>query len=471
MFRQGRSDTCKRAACCTGIALFVTAVSAALASPARGADETVPPASATVLKIANSATIAPDVPDTADAADVSTPADEPVVPADVNSPVVTAETPANQDGWVEVKPSPPRRVAKVISVRVRVVAHSHAWRAPSTTHAAVTHRRTVQYHAPSRQYHRRGTKEGVPARTSSSVAWAQRALSRAKDEPSGGQQSGDGICPSEPSICPDVCSDDSTQNSLQNVAEIVRCIVNSALAEIGNTEAGSAPDSGVATPAPPAPSGEPDTGGQYQCEDVRYHDPACESAPPGDSPAAPPTSAPTPDAAPVEPPSGTTVVPPASGSAAAPVGVATPSNPDGGWELVNEQPEQRPVAHVIAAAPRVRPTRVLQTTHTTGVTHVRPPSRVAVHTRRQSPSPEERPRVVALGPAAGASSSSDTGEWPLPTTVVLLALASIVLALGALAKVYGGGTAVGLRTRLSSKGLSAAHRRRPDDERGIRYRG
>jgi hypothetical protein len=48
----------------------------------------------------------------------------------------------------------------------------------------------------------------------------------------------------------------------------------------------------------------------------------------------------------------------------------------------------------------------------------------------------------------------------------LLALASLSLALLAVARAYGGGPAVALRTRLGSKGLSAARR-----VRGIRYRG
>jgi hypothetical protein len=78
---------------------------------------------------------------------------------------------------------------------------------------------------------------------------------------------------------------------------------------------------------------------------------------------------------------------------------------------------------------------------------------------------------AALATAAGPSSGSDTGERPLRTAVALLALASLALALLAVARAYGGGTAVALRTRLGSKGLSATRRRRGDDERGIRYRG
>jgi hypothetical protein len=476
-FSPGRGDACKRAACCACVALFVAAVSAALASPARGADETAPPAPPPVLKIASSATIAPDVPDTAAVADVSTPADETAVPADLDAPVIAAETPANQDGWVEVpaKPSTSHRVPKVIPVRARL----HARPATTTAPAAVTQRHAVQYHPRPRQYHHRATSVRPTGRTSSLLASSQparRGLSRAADEPASGLQSGDDICASEPSICPDVCSDDSIQNSLQNVAEIVRCIVNSALDEIGNSEDGSAPDSGLATPAPPAPAAEPDTSGQYQCEDLRYHDPACDSAPPAGSSATPPTSTPTPDAAPVAPPSGITPSPPApsgaapSSAGAPPVGAATPSNVDDGWELVHEPREQQPVTHVIAAAPRVRSTPVLETTHAR-VRHVRVSARPAVHTRAPAPAPatEGRPHVALARPAVG-SSGSETGESPLRTAVALLALASLAMVLLAVARAYGGGTAVALRTRLGSKGLSAARRRRGDGER-IRYRG
>jgi hypothetical protein len=415
-----------------------------------------------VLKIANSATIAPDVPETPVDADAPTPADETAVPADVDTPDVPAETPANQDGWVEVKPSTSHPAPTVISVRSAVPAHVQVRRAAVPRHE-------VQYQASPRQYHRRSTKVRPAAHTSSLHAPSQparSALSRSAHEPATGGQSGDDICTTEPPICPDVCSDDSPQNSVQNVAEIVRCIVNSALGEIGNGEAGSAPDSGVVTPVPLP---EPDASGQYQCEDLRYHHPACDSQAPAGSPAAPPTSTPTPDAAPVAPPSGTTVTPTAPGADSAPVGVAAPSNPDDGWELVHESRAPKPLSHVTAAAPLVRSTRVLQSAPAR-VHHVRVPTHPMVHPPKLSPTSEGRHRV-ALAPSAGASSGSKGAEWPLRTTVALLALASIALALAALAKVYGGGTAVALRTRLGSKGLSSARRRRPDDERGIRYRG
>jgi len=163
------------------------------------------------------------------------------------------------------------------------------------------------------------------------------------------------------------------------------------------------------------------------------------------------------------------VTPPAPGADSAPVGVAAPSNPDDGWELVHESRAPKPVSHLSAAAPRVRSTRVLQSAPAR-VHHVRLPAHPMVHPPKLSPASEGRHRV-ALAPAVGASSGSNDGEWPLRTTAALLALASLALALAALAKVYGGGTAVALRARLGSKGLSAARRRRPDDERGIRYRG
>jgi hypothetical protein len=128
------------------------------------------------------------------------------------------------------------------------------------------------------------------------------------------------------------------------------------------------------------------------------------------------------------------------------------------------------VTHAIVTAPGGPATRVLEERTHVSVHHVRAPAHRAVQPQTPSPVLNGHPRA-ALATAAGPSSGSDTGERPLRTAVALLALASLALALLAVARAYGGGTAVALRTRLGSKGLSATRRRRGDDERGIRYRG
>lgn len=475
-FRQGREDAGIRALRCAGVALSVAAVAAAFASPARGSDDPAPQASPPVLEIANAATIAPDVPETAIVDDAAVPADEPAMPAAEDLAAVTREAPAKQDGWVEVRPAPSPAVRSAVPNRLPVVAHLPVPTRATATPPEAAQRRTARYHPRPRQYHPSNARAHMRDREApaqSAMSRPQRAFPRSASASPSGLENSDDTCTSARPICPDVCVSDPVQNSIQNVAEIVRCIVNSALQEIGNSDDGSVPASAGAT-AMPTP--ESDSGGQYQCEDRRYHDPRCDSVAPATPPSVPPATTPMPDAAPVTPP---TAPPPASAVSGGPASSATPvpapgrataPNADDGWQLVEASPPRhlvtRPAAVSAYAVPRMLASPKARAA---AVPAPHKPTRPPVRVRTQRSTPHG-PRSVALGPAAGAVPASGSEGWPLGTALALLALASLTLGLGAMGKVYGTGAAVAVRARLGSKGLSAAGRPRKGDAPGIRYR-
>ena len=276
-------------------------------------------------------------------------------------------------------------------------------------------------------------------------------------------------------MCPGVCGDIPVQNSLQNVAEILRCIVNPVTQEIGDGDNGSLPASGAQVPPPVAGD---TSDGQYHCDDPQYQGPPCEQSPTAATPTAPPAATPAPDAAPTATPtptSGSTTGPSGPAGATSPGpstargAAADTSNADDGWQLVHPAPSRPYAGHALIAVARVPAT----------ARHEVAPARIVVAVpRSQKPGhPAHRfvpaPRGghhVALATAASALAPSDSDAWPLRTMFALLALASLALALAAVAKVNGSVAAASVLARVASRGLSrggvAAARRK----RGIRYR-
>jgi hypothetical protein len=464
----------------TGVLLSVALVAAAFAPQAHAADDSGPPTSPpAALVFAKTASIASDVPETSGVADPGTPVEEPAVPSDLPAVPVTVtvvKKPANDAGWVEVRPVPSHRASRVIPVRTATVPRASTPATPPATQSAAVKRRVPQYHRRPAQYHRAAVNMRPSESTRALPIPMDRhdgALMSADDPPSDGPQDTGDTCTSEPPICPDLCGDFPVQNSLQNIAEIVRCIVNAATQEIG-------------AQVPPAAPGDT-SDGQYHCDDPQYQGPPCEPTATSATPAAPPADTPAPDAAPATTPT------PTSGSTAgpsAPVG-ATPSGPstthgggadtskaDDGWQLVRAAPHRPAANHAMlppASVPATSPHGVPATSPHGVVARARVAAAAPRIQKREHPAravvrAPRGARSAALATAARASAPGDSDAWPLRTMIILLALATLALTLAAVAKVNGAGAAASVRARLGSRGLSRGGGSAANRKRGIRYR-
>jgi hypothetical protein len=478
--REGEANGLRR----TGVLLSVALVAAAFVPHAHAADDSGSPSSPpAALVFASTASIAPEVPETAGETDAATPVDESAAPSDPPAAPVTitvAKKPANNEGWVEVRAVLSRRAPSVIPTRRAAVRYARPPVTPPAVQRAAAERRVPQYHRRPAQYHAAARSVGPSQPTRALLVPMHRhdgELTSADEAPSDGSQDPGDTCPSEPSICPDLCGDVLAQNSLQNIAEIVRCIVNAVTQEIGSGDNGSLPDSGAQVPAPVAGD---TSDGQYHCDDPQYQCPPCEQSTTAATPAAPPAGTPAPDAAPTATPTTT----PTSGSTtgpSAPAGATSPgpsptrgaaadtSNAEDGWQLVHAAPQRPPARHTVLAAasvPATSPHEVVQARVVAAV----PRSPKAEHPARRLVPGLRGGHQVALATAASASAPSDSDAWPLRTMIALLALASLGLALAAVAKVNGGVAAASVRARLGSKALSRGAGFAAKRKRGVRYR-
>ena len=481
--REGEANGLRR----TGVLLSVALVAAAFAPHTHAADDSGSPSSPpAALVFASTASIAPEVPETAGEADAPTPVDESAAPSDPPAAPVTitvAKKPANNEGWVEVRAVLSQRAPSVIPTRRAAVRYARTPVTPPAVQRAAAERRVPQYHRRPAQYHAAARSVGPSQPTRALLVPMHRhdgELTSADEAPSDGSQDPGDTCPSEPSICPDLCGDVPAQNSLQNIAEIVRCIVNAVTQEIGSGDNGSLPDSGAQVPAPVAGD---TSDGQYHCDDPQYQCPPCEQSPTAATPAAPPADTPAPDAAPTATPTPTTPTP-TSGSTtgpSAPAGATSPgssptrgaaadaSKADDGWQLVHAAPHRPPAGHAAFAAtsvPATSPHEVAQAR----VVAVVPRSQKVEHPAHRFVPALRGGHHVALATAASPSAPSDSDAWPLRTMIALLALASLGLALAAVAKANGGVAAAFVRTRLGSKALSRGAGSAANRKRGVRYR-
>jgi hypothetical protein len=450
----------------TGVLLSVALVAAAFVPHAHAADDSGPPASPpATLVFANTASIAPDVPETSDIADPSAAVTETSVPTDAPvAPVLATvvKKPVNDAGWVEVRSRPSHRVT-AISPHAAAAPHASTPATPPAAHRAAVKRRVPQYHRRPAQYHAPDAALGPSESTGATLVPRQRhhgVVTSSDEPPSGGSTDTGDSCISEPSICPDLCGDIPVQNSVQNVAEIVRCIVNTVTQEIG-------------AEVPPAVPGDTSEG-QYHCDDPQYQGPPCDQTPTAATPAAPPDAMPTPDAAPTAtptPPGGSTTGPsgPAGATPSGPsttnAGSTEPSNADDGWQLVPKASERPHPSQAVLAEASVPATSPREVAHVRVAAAVPRAQRVAQPPRRFAPA-QRGGHPAALGTAATSAGAPRSDTWPVRTMILLLALGSLALVLAAVTRVNGGAAAASVRTRLGSRGLSRGSARR----RGIRYR-
>jgi hypothetical protein len=426
-----------------------------------------------VLAFTSTASIAPDVPEMSDVPNADAPvAESPVPTASPTTSVAVAATkkPANAGGWVEVRLALSHHTASVIPQRSAAVPYASMPATPPATHRAAVKRRVPQYHRRPVQYHGADVTVGRSEPTRALLVPMHRddGVLRSADEapPDGPQVAGD-ACLSEPPICPDLCGDVPFQNSLQNVAEIVRCIVNATVQEIGSGDTGSPPDFGAQVPAP-APGDT--SAGQYQ-------GPPCEQGSTTATPAAPPAGSPAPDAAPTAiptPASGSTTGPSApvaatsSGPPPTKGGAGETSNADDGWQLVRAARRRPPASRAVVAAASVS----ANGTHEVAQARVATSHRThkAAHPARKLVPGLQGDHHAALATASRASEPGDPDAWPLRTMIALLVFASLAFALAAVAKVTGAGAAASVAARLGSRSLSRGGSSRANRKRGIRYR-
>jgi hypothetical protein len=449
----------------TGVLLSVALVAAAFASHAHAADDSGPPASPpATLVFANTASIAPDVPETSDIADPSAAVTETSVPAAPVAPVAATvvKKPVNDAGWVEVRSRSSHRVT-AISPHPAAASDASTPATPPATQRAAVKRRVPQYHRHPAQYHAADVTPGRSESTSATLAPMQRhdgVLTSSDDPPSDGSPDTGDPCTSEPPICPDLCGDIPLQNSVRNVAEIVRCIVNAVTQEIG-------------AEVPPAVPGDT-SGGQYQCDDPQYQGPPCDQPPIAATPAAPPDAAPTPGAAPTATPTptGGSTTGPSGPAGATPSGPSTThagstgtSNADDGWQLVPKASERPHASRAVLAEASVPATSPREPAHVRVAAAVPRAQRVLQPPRRFAPSLRSG-HPDALATAATSTAAPHSDNWLARTMILLLALGSFALVLAAVTRVNGGAAAASVRARLGSRGLSRGSGRR----RGIRYR-
>lgn len=475
--RQGRGEGGANGLRRTGVLLSVALVAAAFAHQAHAADDPGPPPSPpSALVFASTASIAPDVPETSGVTDAATPVDESALPSDPPAAPVTvpvAKKPASNAGWVKVRPLVPHRAPSVIPTASAAVPRASTPVTPPATHRAAVKRRVPQYQRRPPQYHAADGAAGPAEPTRALLVPMPRydgVLTSAEEAPSDDSQDPGGTCTSEPPICPSLCGDVPVQNSLQNVAEIVRCIVNAAMQEIGSGDNGALPDTGA--PLPPPVTGDT-SDGQYHCDDPQYQGPPCDQSPT----AAPPADTPAPDAAPTATPtptSGSTTGPslPTGTTSSGPStthGGADQSNTDDGWRLVRAAPPRPPASHAMLAAASVPATSPHEVAQARGAVAVPRIQKRAQPERGFAPAPRGG-HYAALATATRASAPADPDAWPLRTMIALLALASLALSLAAVAKENGGGAAASVRARLGSRGLTRRRGSAANRKRGIRYR-